>query len=102
MGLPKGRTNNPAGRAKGTPNKVTTELRSRMSDFLSARWEDIEEDFRQLDPLSRITMYERMLKFVLPAMQSVSMEASIHTRIEGLSDQQLNSLIEKVINDEQP
>ena len=35
----KGSTNNPNGRPKGKPNKITNELRSMISDFLTNEWE---------------------------------------------------------------
>ncbi len=67
----KGKTNNPDGRPKGSPNKITAELRERISDFLNANWEQIEKDFGTLDAEKRILIYEKLLQFTLPRLQSV-------------------------------
>jgi hypothetical protein len=67
----KGNTNNPAGRPKGKPNKVTKELRERISDFLSGNWEQVEKDFQSLEPEKKIMIYEKLLQFTLPRLQSV-------------------------------
>lgn len=67
----KGNTNNPAGRPKGTPNKVTKELRERISDFLSGNWEQVEKDFQSLESEKKIMIYEKLLQFTLPRLQSI-------------------------------
>lgn len=67
----KGNTNNPAGRPTGTPNKVTKELRERISDFLSGNWEQIKKDFKTLEPKERVMIYEKLLQFTLPRLQSI-------------------------------
>jgi len=67
----KGKTNNPDGRPKGSPNKITAELRERISDFLNENWEQIEKDFGTLDAEKRILIYEKLLQFTLPRLQSV-------------------------------
>jgi len=67
----KGKTNNPAGRPTGTPNKVTKELRERISDFLSENWEQIEKDFKTLPPQQRAMLFEKLLQFTLPRLQTI-------------------------------
>jgi len=71
MAQKKGQTGNPRGRPRGTPNKLTAELRERISDFLNANWEKIEKDFGTLDPEKRVLLYEKLLAFILPRLQSV-------------------------------
>jgi hypothetical protein len=67
----KGHTNNPAGRPKGVQNKVTKELRERISDFLSGNWEQIKKDFQKLEPEKKLMIYEKLLQFTLPRLQSI-------------------------------
>ena len=69
MPQPKGTSGNPNGRPKGTPNKTTKELREWINDFINANTEQIEKDFKALEPIQRITIFEKLLKFVLPAKQ---------------------------------
>ena len=67
----KGKTNNPSGRPKGTPNKVTIDLRTRIADFLADRWDTIESDFDQLEPKDRLQFFEKLLQYSLPKAQPV-------------------------------
>lgn len=61
-------TNNPNGRPKGSPNKVTAELREKIKNFLEDNWSQIEQDFSELDPEKRFMMYEKLLQFALPKL----------------------------------
>ena len=40
------------GRKSGTLNKVTTDLRKRIDDFLNDNWDTLQDDFNQLEPES--------------------------------------------------
>lgn len=57
------------GRAKGTPNEVTRELREMVSTFLTDNWDMIQKDFEQLEPKDRLMFYERLLSYGLPKLQ---------------------------------
>jgi hypothetical protein len=59
------------GREAGTPNRLTSELRVRISDFLTDNFDQVQTDFKTLDPEKRIMIYEKLLSFVLPKMQSI-------------------------------
>ena len=50
MGLEKGRTNNPNGRPRGKPNKVTTDLRKWINEVLSNNQKQFESDLKRLEP----------------------------------------------------
>lgn len=69
----KGHTNNPDGRPKGTPNKVTGSLRKRINDFLADNWQQMQNDFKALDPKDRLTFYEKLLSYGLPKLQSTTL-----------------------------
>lgn len=73
-GLKKGQTNNPDGRPKGSPNKVTKKLRERISDFLEENWEKIEKDFDQLEPKERVSLFEKLLQYTVPKLQSTELK----------------------------
>ena len=62
----KGKTNNPGGRPAGTPNKVTTTLRQQINNFLNENWEQVRNDFKELEPKERLQFYERLLSYSLP------------------------------------
>ena len=91
--MEKGKTNNPAGRPVGKPNKVTAELRDRIKLFLEKSWSTVQKDFKELDPKDRIAIYEKMLKYVVP----VQKETAIELNIEAMSDKDLNIVIDRII-----
>jgi hypothetical protein len=99
MGLKKGTTNNPAGRKKGTPNKLTADLRQRINEVLENNWQNIEADIKALEPKDRLMFIEKLLKYTLPTLQATSLNVDF----EKLSDEQLDKIIDelkKTFNDE--
>lgn len=92
MGLKKGQTNNRHGRPKGIPNKATTEMRKWLKSFLDNNQHQIERDFKDLEPHQRLQMFERLLQYTLPKMQSVQADIDLNT----LSDEHLDLIISKI------
>jgi putative NADPH-quinone reductase len=80
------------GRAKGTPNKVTTDLRTWINDVLNNNRATFEADLQRLEPQQRVMIFEKMFSYAVPKMQSV--EARID--IEHLSDEQLDTVINEL------
>lgn len=60
------------GRQKGTPNRMTVELRSILKDILYQELEDIEERLDVLEPKTRIELLIKMMPFVLPKTKEIS------------------------------
>src|SRR5690606_29265440 len=73
-GLKKGQTNNPAGRPKGVPNKVSNDLREAVNSFLDGNWHEIQAAFDQLDPVNKLAFIERLLRFSLPRPRAANFE----------------------------
>ena len=92
MAQPKGKTGNPNGRPKGTPNKVTSEVKTWLAELIDKNRKQIEKDLKALEPKDRILIFEKLLSYVVPKMQSV--EAKIN--LENLSDEQLNQVINEL------
>ena len=90
----KGQTNNPNGRPKGIPNKVTTDLREWITNFLENNREQIQQDWKGLEPKDRIVLFEKLLKYALPTLQATS----LITDFERLTDEQLDDVIESLKN----
>lgn len=72
----KGHTNNPNGRPKGTPNKVTQNMREWIAALIDNNREQIEEDLKALEPKERVQMLERLMQYVVPKQQAVSTDMS--------------------------
>lgn len=90
----KGYTNNPNGRPKGVPNKVTSDLRQWITNFLEDNLEQIQQDWTTLEPRDRIVLFEKLLKYALPTLQATS----LITDFERMTDDQLDFIIESLKN----
>jgi hypothetical protein len=77
------------GRQSGTPNKVTTDLRTWINDLLNDNRRQITKDIKSLEPQQRVMFFEKLLNYAVPKMQSV--EAKID--LNNLTDEQLNTVI---------
>jgi hypothetical protein len=97
MGKQKGQPKT-GGREKGTPNKVTSDLRTWLSDLWNGNREQFEKDLKALEPHQRVASFEKLLNYIIPKQQSV--EATIESiDLRSLSDEQLNLIINRITND---
>jgi hypothetical protein len=55
-----------SGRKKGVPNKVTTAVRQMLSDYIHGELTWINENLHTLDVNQRLTLFTRVLPFVIP------------------------------------
>lgn len=97
----KGKTNNPNGRPKGVPNKVTTDLRSGIDSFLKNKWGEVNEIWDRLDDKDKIMFIDKMMKYAIPTLQSTTLDAKVESsnRLQQLSAEQLNAVIDQILED---
>jgi len=67
------------GREKGTPNRMTKELRTVLKDILYQELEQIQERLDTLKPKERIELLIKLFPYALPKVTSIS-----HTSNEPL------------------
>lgn len=67
------------GRQKGTPNKLTKELRFVLKDVLYQELEQIQTHLDTLKPKERVELLIKLMPYVLPKVTSIS-----HTTNEPL------------------
>ena len=60
------------GREKGTPNKLTTELRADLKDVLLEEIEQISHRVDELEAKDRLVLLVKLMPYVFPRVQSVS------------------------------
>lgn len=60
------------GRTKGTPNKVTTEIREKITLVLSSEIQRLQLD--GLTPRDRVELIKALLPYILPRLQATYIE----------------------------
>jgi len=93
MGLHKFQSNNLKGRPKGRTNKVTAELRERIKNFLDGNFETVQDDFHKLDPVQKLSFYEKLIKYIIPVQNSNELKFNF----EKMSDSELDQIINRLI-----
>jgi len=88
---------NRKGRPKGSPNKSTGDLRQQITELIEKNFKKIEADFNKLDSEKRLIVLERYLKYCLPPLQNLNVQADIKGTLGTMTDDQLNDLAEKII-----
>ena len=64
------------GREKGTPNRLTKELRTLLKDILYQELEEIQERLELLKPKEKLELLIKLMPYVLPKVTSVSHTAN--------------------------
>ena len=67
------------GREKGTPNRMTKELRTVLKDILYQELEQIQEHLETLNSKERVELLIKLMPYILPKVTTIS-----HTTNEPL------------------
>lgn len=94
--MEKGKTNNPNGRPKGTPNKTTGEMRCKIQKLVDANWKTISKDIQKMPPRDRVDMVVKLLPYVTPKLQITELNVDFDRLTDEQLDGFVNSLIEKM------
>ncbi|GAB6013378.1 DUF5681 domain-containing protein [Viscerimonas tarda] len=89
MAQPKGKTGNPNGRPKGSPNRTTTEVRQWLSRLIEKNRRQIERDLKAIEPKDRLLILEKFMSYTVPKMQSIQAQVDFN----NLTDEQLDNLV---------
>lgn len=94
MAFKQGKSGNPNGRAPGTPNKVTGDLRGRINALLSDSFEKVVSDFDQLEPRERVAAWVKLAEYVLPKLQRTETVIDV----SKLTDDEVDGLLNRIIS----
>lgn len=75
--MEKGHTNNPNGRPKGTPNKVTSEIKTWLAELLEESHDQIKSDLKAVDPEARLRLLFSLLPYIIPKQQTISEKTQV-------------------------
>ena len=64
------------GREKGTPNKLTKEIRTVLKDLIYKELDQIQEHLNSLEPKQRLELVIKLIPYVLPKVDSISHAAN--------------------------
>ncbi|MDR0793929.1 MAG: hypothetical protein LBE82_11520 [Chitinophagaceae bacterium] len=67
-------TKKTGGRAMGTPNKTTKELKDFFQGFISKNVETMQSVFDKLEPRDKLLIIEKFTKFILPTQVKAEIE----------------------------
>jgi hypothetical protein len=60
------------GRAKGTPNKITIELRATLKSVIAGELETLPQTLGELPPKERIDLVIKLLPFCMPKVNTIN------------------------------
>lgn len=78
VGRPKGQPKL-GGRKKGTPNKMTVEIKKKVDKILSITLNNLNKDLKKMDVKDRIQVINALTRFVLPT--AVRLEEDSHSNL---------------------
>ena len=75
--------NKTGGRIKGTPNKVTKEIRESYQLLIEKSLDRLESDLMELTPKERIEVLIKLSEYVIPKLNKI--ESNIDSIITGIN-----------------
>lgn len=96
MARPKG-TPKTGGRKAGSENKVTSELKSWIQELIDGNRKKFESDLNKLEPKDRLMIIEKLMNYVVPKQQAISVEAQVQAEYAEL-EKLLDKAPEKVVD----
>ena len=75
--------NKTGGRIKGTPNKVTKDIRESYQLLIEKSLDRLESDLMELTPKERIEVLIKLSEYVVPKLTKI--EANLETKTTGIN-----------------
>jgi hypothetical protein len=85
------------GRKKGTPNAVTTSLRQRIDLFISRNFERLQGEYDSLPAKDKLTFISQLFAYAVPKLASITNEVNIKAKLEDLTDDQLEKVVDQIL-----
>lgn len=92
------------GRAKGTPNKINSNVKNWIVSILTNGQDKFEEYFKDLAPTDYVKVYITLMNFVIPKQQASSPEIAFEAEykqlrimLEQLPNEYLDEIAKRII-----
>lgn len=97
----KGKTNNPNGRPKGVPNKISRDIKEFLKDIVEKNMSQIKKDIKELEPKDRLLILEKFMQYIIPKQKTVDIIGEIHGEIQPktIQEEQDMLLLESIPRD---
>lgn len=79
------------GRKPGTPNKSSTDIKSRIASLIDSQFELILSDLEMLEPKERVGAYLKFIEYVLPKQREQKIDLST------LTEEEVDALLDKAL-----
>ncbi|GAB3019040.1 hypothetical protein [Spirosoma pulveris] len=79
------------GRQPGSPNKVSTDIRSKITSLIDNQFDKIQADLETLEPKDRVAAYLKFMEYVLSKQREQKIDLST------LTDEQVDDLLNKAM-----
>jgi hypothetical protein len=79
------------GRKPGTPNKSSTDIKSRIASLIDSQFELILSDLEMLEPKDRVGAYLKFMEYVLPKQREQKIDLST------LTEEEVDALLDKAL-----
>jgi hypothetical protein len=89
-----GESGNPKGRPQGATNKVARPIKEQLSDFLTAKIQELPEIWSKLSPRDKARFITDLIPYFVARLQSIS----VGVEFDQLNDSQLNYIIDTLLN----
>lgn len=83
------------GRTKGTPNKLTNEVRQMLVNFLDEKFDEVVNIWNELDNREKISLFLQLSKIVLPKLSHdfVNEEPNYNIDFSHLTTDEIRELL---------
>ena len=88
------------GRPLGAVNKTTQTLRNRLNLFVDRNFDDLQKEYENLESRERLQFMVALLPYITPKLSAVSAELELKQKIEALSEEKLEFIINQILEDE--
>lgn len=85
------------GRPKGSPNKVSGTLKTRIKLFVERNFDGLQDEYDLLQPKDKLTFIKDLIPFVVPKMTAMDAKVSLETKLKDLSELELIELAQRML-----